>query len=504
MIPESTALFLRVFGALCYSFSLGYAFRRAWSIEHGREYSDSERVWGVDRKDRLTYVVTSTLLFPVGIALIFAGFIRSDGWRNAPARLFCFGSDLMLTMSVYYLLMLLLMPLLRQRVSARACATAWLLPTYLYYIVFLVPSSPMPRVVFYCPARLIGLLVPVWFTGFVLFFTWHAASHLRFRRRILREASDEEDEAVLAVWQQEMQALNLKTPIRLIRCESASTPFSMTYTWRTFCTVLPTRPYTKAELRFIFRHELHHIQRSDIASKFFFAFLCSLFWFHPLCWAAARESAKDLELSCDEIVLEGEDDAGRRLYAELLLQTAGESRGFTTCLSADTKALRYRLKHVMNGHRCPPGTKLLIALLAVCFLCHGMFAFSDERDTLDRLFAANGTIDHFLYEVYDTENGSYRSLSDADLKTGAGRELLDYLSSLSVEHLIGSVERSSDTPEHSPRLYFSDAKGTLQGIWLYDGGVTVLNWYQSDRSERCKVYYVREKIDWEKIAACFE
>lgn len=49
----------------------------------------------------------------------------------------------------------------------------------------------------------------------------------------------------------------------------------------------------------------------------------------------------------------------RRQYAELLLQTAGDERGFTTCLSATAGALRYRLRNIMT-----PGKKRTGAILS--------------------------------------------------------------------------------------------------------------------------------------------
>ena len=64
-------------------------------------------------------------------------------------------------------------------------------------------------------------------------------------------------------------------------------------------------------------------------------------WFNPLMWVAMSRSADDLELSCDETVLLEENEDSRRGYARLLLSTAGESQGFTTCLSVSARALRY-------------------------------------------------------------------------------------------------------------------------------------------------------------------
>lgn len=502
MIPEFSAIFLRVFAAFCYALVFGSTFRSAWRDEHGREYSDFERVWGVDlkTKDRCTNVTSLTLIFPMGLALIFAGFVWRYGWQAAPAQFFRFSSDLLLTMSVYYLALFALMPALRQRVSARACATAWLLPTILFYAIVIADEAPMPRLVICCPAELLDMLVPVWLVGFLLVFGWFVVSHLRFRRRVLKASSDETDEAVLDVWRQELAALELKTRIRLVRCTTAATPFSMPGTRKNPLTVLPACPYTEEELRLIFRHELHHIQRSDFDAKFFFAFLCALFWFHPLVWMAARESAKDMELSCDEIVLDQASDAERKRYADLLLHTAGETRGFTTCLSADAASLRYRLRNVMQKRPRRPGTGLLAAFLFVCFLFHGTLAFADERCTVGELLVDADGMDHFLYEVYDRETGYYDSINEAEAKDKAAEALRDYLLSLSAERLIGSVDHKY-SEDRSPRLYLSDSSGSVQGVRFYDHGITVDNWYQPRGEGRIMVYYVRENIDWEKIEA---
>ena len=502
-MPVNTEIFVRIYAAVLTSAVFGFAFRHTWRAEHRMGPSAFEQVWGIGQKDKRTEIVTATLVFPWMLALIFAMFVLQSGWKEAAARFFHLSADLLLTMSVFYALLLLLMPVLRRRISARACATAWLLPTYLYVIFCITHVSLMPRIVFYCPSWLARLLVPVWAVGFALVFAWFVISHLRFCRRILAASSDETDEQVLAVWRQNTESFGLHTPVRLVRCKAATTPFSIGIGKKSRVTVLPAYPYTASELHLIFRHELHHIRRNDVASKLFFAFLCALFWFHPLVWIAARESAKDLELSCDEIVLEEADDDERRLYARLLLHTAGERHGFTTCLSADAKSLRYRLTHVMHARTCRLGTGLLIALLSLCITCHGVLAFSDERTSLGTLLADNGTAGHFLYEVYDYTGYRYRSLSDADLKEGAGEELLACLSPLFAEHLSDSETRSPVTGEHSPRLYISDESGTQFGMWIYDDVVQLYRFYETDLRKRTSVYYLRGSIDWEKIESCF-
>ena len=92
-------------------------------------------------------------------------------------------------------------------------------------------------------------------------------------------------------------------------------------------------------------------------------FCTAMCWFNPLMWVAMRKSADDFELSCDESVLLAQPQPVRRQYAELLLKTAGDERGFTTCLSARAASLRYRLTRVLHPKKTSEGT-----LMLTCFM----------------------------------------------------------------------------------------------------------------------------------------
>ena len=127
--------------------------------------------------------------------------------------------------------------------------------------------------------------------------------------------------------------------------------------------VLPERDYSEEELRLIFRHELVHLQREDVWLKCFMLFCTAMRWFDPLLWLAMRRAAEDAELSCDETVMARAGAAERRLYAELILSTAGDARGFSTCLSASARGLRYRLRSIVKPEKKCAGI-LLLSLLS--------------------------------------------------------------------------------------------------------------------------------------------
>ena len=88
-----------------------------------------------------------------------------------------------------------------------------------------------------------------------------------------------------------------------------------------------------------------------------------------------RLCAEDIELGCDEAVVQHLGETGRRDYAELLLRTAGDGRGFTSCLSASARSLRYRLRCVVKPARKWDGCLLPALAAFLLVVSYGLLSF---------------------------------------------------------------------------------------------------------------------------------
>ena len=289
--------------------------------------------------------------------------------------------EVFLQVSLYFLLLALVLPLLRRYIRAGACAMLWIIPNYLY-LTYSTNRHTMPRWVIPLPGGWLEAAGVIWLAGMLAVLGWKIVAHLRFRRWLLREAEPVSDPEVLSVWQAEVERARVKKPkFRLVTSPQAVTPMSIGLFERSTRVVLPRRHYTPEELKLIFRHELVHVGRADAWNKFFLVFCNAMCWFNPLMWLAMRRSSEDLELSCDEAVLTGLDEEERRRYAQLILRTAGDSRGFTTCLSASASALRYRLKSIMKPGRKLPGALLVGTVFFVLFMTCGQVGLAYEAGT---------------------------------------------------------------------------------------------------------------------------
>lgn len=432
------------------------------------------------------YLPMMMLLYPILGVIV-------GGAQMAVQLTLCALMRVFLELGVYYVLLMAVMPWLRRWVSARVCAMLWLLPDWIYVFVGRLDlPTDGKKIVLHAPGTLVYVLLAVWAVGAVGVMVWKIGSHLAFRRRILKNAVPVTDRQTLHVWEIELErAWIRKCKWKLVRSDAVTTPLSIGLYNRTTRIVLPMREYTQEELSLVLRHEIIHISRGDPASKLFLTFCTAMCWFNPLMWAAMRKSADDFELSCDESVLLDEPQPVRRQYAELLLQTAGDERGFTTCLSATAGALRYRLKNIMMPGKKRTGAILIGLTLFALSMCSGYVALAyDAQPGAAHIFGGQdlSTVTVDSVDLWNDPRGKDGvCLNEEALKA--------YLASLELElyteeiHAYNEDERTIFIEFDSPQGYLSAA--------LCDRAVQVTRSQNGETTGRD--YYLKTPLDWDYL-----
>jgi len=275
-----------------------------------------------------------------------------------------------------------------------------------------------------------------------------------------------------------------------VQSSATTTPLTVGLFKRTTRVILPDRSYTNEELRLIFRHEVIHIGREDSWSKFFMVFCTAMCWFNPLMWLAMKKSAEDTELSCDETVLLDADEASRKQYAGLILNAAGDNRGFTTCLSASASTMRYRLKSIVSPGKKRSGA--LIVGLAFFILCmtsgYVALAYGEETgaDTVYRGYDLHS----FSAGHVDVSGGRYDGKLD-NVDTDA---LTEYIASLRTQNMTGNYSFSDD--EKQVAIWYDTPYGVVL-LDLHTNHVKVF--YLSDEDDRSYVYHLPDETDWDYV-----
>lgn len=455
----------RIFWAFFLGLGVASSFRSAWKAETEEMSSFSNR-----RND--TAVWLDPIVFPVIIVFYLGLCLSVYVIRGSIAYLANVAVDVFLFVSLYFTLLLLLLPVLRKYYTARTCATFWLVPLFLYYqphMLYSVGTLP-PRAVVYIPRILLNLVLIVWMAGFGVIFTIQAASHLSFVRQLKSHSRPVEDTELLAKWQSMKEKIELYGPVDLRYCSVIQTPLTVGLRKKNKITYLPEHRFSEEEAELIFSHELHHIQRNDTHTKFFLRFCSAFGWLHPFVWLAVRRAEDDLELSCDEIVLKDADSAKRRKYAELLLSIAGDSRGYSTCLSASAKALCYRLKATAPGRSKRLGAGLLFLVMFLSCLSVGNLALATERETLaeaadlDEVKIAEA---HFYFDA-DCDDADYNDADRDAVQLADAEALSQYLSEQQVEKLLTINDDGYDVsgPRISGRISGTEKVFSISGDYL--------------------------------------
>ncbi len=389
---------------------------------------------------------------------------------------------------IYNVLLLAVVPFLRGKISARACGYLWIIPNILYLSQTQIMSPDHPIWVIHLPDSLLQILTIVWIFGFVAVLLYQFLNHVIFRHRIMKNATPVQDSVILELWKQEQINAGIEKATYKLLCSSAvRTPLSIGLWNRSIRVILPHTNYSGEELQLIFRHELIHICREDVWSKFSLVFCTAVCWFNPLMWISMHKSFDDLELSCDETVLLHADDTQRRQYADLLLKTAGQEQGFTTCLSASASALRYRLKNSVKPRKLRSGA-LTVGLVSFLLLttCGSVALAYDSGTGKDAVFFGQNSESYRLSSIRDTENSSYRDYICRDPD-----RLKEYLSDLPLQKLTGNYDFKD--LDHSLVLLFDTPNGIL-GMDLNDTTVNITKFWGENITQEC--FYISGGLDW--------
>jgi beta-lactamase regulating signal transducer with metallopeptidase domain len=120
----------------------------------------------------------------------------------------------------------------------------------------------------------------------------------------------------------------------------------------------------KTRLRYVLEHELTHIRRFDILSKWLLAAALCAHWFNPLVWVMYVLANRDIELSCDEKVVRTLGEETKATYALTLIELEERRSGLASLVSNFAKnAIEERIHAIMKIKKASISGILLAAVL---------------------------------------------------------------------------------------------------------------------------------------------
>lgn len=185
--------------------------------------------------------------------------------------------------------------------------------------------------------RILDIGTGIWLSGIFLFLLYAAVNTRRVRRRVRMAVRAENGNS---------GSETQRSVPQVYECDELSSPFVMG--------VRHPRIYLPCSLQggqreLVLLHEQYHIRRKDHLVKLFSFGLLAVYWFHPLVWAAWHGMCRDMEMSCDEKVLEQLSQESRKAYGMTLLSfAAGDRKAGGMSPAFGERDVKKRICHVLD------------------------------------------------------------------------------------------------------------------------------------------------------------
>ena len=161
---------------------------------------------------------------------------------------------------------------------------------------------------------------------------------------------------------------------------------------------------TEQQQNYIITHEKVHIRRGDhIVKLFVFAITC-IHWFNPLVWLSFFLLEKDMEMSCDEKVLQILGNEHKKDYSYCILSLAADKRfvpkAYLSFGDSDTKR---RVKNVLN-YKKPAVVASIMTIIGIAVIAVGMLADSGVVyiPTVEPSSNENGIVENNFPNEFDS------------------------------------------------------------------------------------------------------
>lgn len=242
---------------------------------------------------------------------------------------------------------------------------------------------------------LLELVIAMWITGFLIFLFVHLFSYLHYKKQIMKKGIPIKNGYILCQLLSLLKDLQIKRKLSVIKYREAESPMIIGFFQPIL--VLPENEYSHEELFFILKHELIHLKHNDVYFKLLFLVATALHWFNPIIHLMQKEAAIDMELSCDERVIQGAAYDVRKAYTETLLSTLHKQYKKKSILSTQfyggINIMKKRFKNILIKTRKKNGFSLLVCVVSITLVLGTLVGCSiTEPDSNEPLATTNKSI----------------------------------------------------------------------------------------------------------------
>lgn len=210
----------------------------------------------------------------------------------------------------------------------------------------------------------------LWILGIMIGFIHQFNSYRRFFNSIEYIPVSKEIQNIL---KKQKKLLGLKSNVKIFSCINITTPMLVGIMHPKI--LLPVKEMEETILVYTIRHELIHLQRKDLYLKLFLKIVHIIYWFNPIFYLLCIQFEKELEYSCDEIVVKDLSFNERKKYGFILLNSvqvvnkapiSNLGLGFSTTKQKLQRRIENMLKY--KDVRIIPKIIIVSAICSICII----------------------------------------------------------------------------------------------------------------------------------------
>ena len=269
---------------------------------------------------------------------------------------------------------------------------------------------------------------------------------------------------------------------------------------------------TDQQQNYVITHEKVHIKRCDHIVKLFAFVITCIHWFNPLVWLGFFLLEKDMEMSCDEKVLQLLGNEHKKDYSYCILSLAAGKRfvpkAYLSFGDSDTKK---RIKNVLN-YKKPAVIASVVTITGIVVIAVGMLADSGVvyTPTVEPSTNENGIVENnfpngfdsffFTFSGYSTSVGIHMpegwSFESRNIQTNGHPEYL------TLDDNFGDCfdiyNNKGENVGAMGVVSYTEYMGAENKLMAIYGAVGLPNMYNFDLNEHYIVADSDENGNWEK------
>lgn len=163
------------------------------------------------------------------------------------------------------------------------------------------------------------VLMYIWLIGAISFALVTIIANLNVTRRMKKQKHITNLEIIQAL-ENCKQRMEIKRPVTLIATDIVPSPAVFGFVKpKILLSNSMIRKFQENQLKYIFFHELAHIQRRDVAMNWLIHMLMIIHWFNPIMWYACKRIREDQEVACDALALSQISNDQKTEYGHMII-----------------------------------------------------------------------------------------------------------------------------------------------------------------------------------------